>query len=347
MENKDVIIMSIESSCDETSCALVKNGREVLSNIIYSQIDIHKKFGGVVPEIASRNHLEKISQVIDEALEGADLTFNDVRAIATTYGPGLVGALLVGMSNAKALAYSLGVKLIPVNHIEGHIYANFIEHKELEPPFVCLIVSGGHSHLVYMSDYGKYEILGKTRDDAVGEAFDKVARTLGLGYPGGPKIDALAKSGNPNAIEFPRVYLEKDSLDFSFSGIKSSVLNYINSCKMKNIEIVNEDVAASFQQAVVEVLSVKLIRAAKLKKVKNIVLAGGVAANSGLRNYLISLSKENDLKLYFPSIELCTDNAAMIGSAAYYEYISGADADLNLNAVPNLKLGEKRYAGSK
>jgi len=343
--DKDIIILAIESSCDETSCALVKNGREVLSNTIYSQIDIHKKFGGVVPEIASRNHLEKISQVIDEALEEAKLEFNDIDAIATTYGPGLVGALLVGMNTAKALAYSLDKPLIPVNHIEGHIYANFIEHKDLKPPFVCLIVSGGHSHLVYMEDYGKYEILGQTRDDAVGEAFDKVARTLGLGYPGGPKIDKLAKIGNSKAIEFPRVFLEKGSLDFSFSGIKSAVLNYINSCKMKDIEIVNEDVAASFQEAVVEVLTEKLILAANKKNVTKVVLAGGVAANSSLRENLEKRCKEVDLELYYPPFKLCTDNAAMIASVAYFEYINNKDKskwrDLSLNAVPNLKLVKK------
>jgi len=338
---KDLITLGIESSCDETSASIVKNGREVLSNIIYSQIDIHKKFGGVVPEVASRNHVDKVSQVIDEALEEAKMTMADVDVIGATYGPGLVGALLVGMTEAKALAYALKLPLVPVNHIEGHICANFIAHKELEPPFVCLIVSGGHSHIVYMEDYSKYEILGKTRDDAAGEAFDKVARTLGLGYPGGPLIDKLSKVGNPKAIDFPRSYLEKGSLDFSFSGLKSAVLNYINSCKMKKIEINNADVAASFQASVVEVLSEKAIRAAKLKKVDKLVLAGGVAANSGLRENIASRAREEGLSVYYPPLDLCTDNGAMIASSAYFDYIKGYEADMYLNAVPNLKLGEK------
>ncbi|MGB3367466.1 MAG: tRNA (adenosine(37)-N6)-threonylcarbamoyltransferase complex transferase subunit TsaD [Acidaminobacteraceae bacterium] len=339
--NKDLITLGIESSCDETSASIVRNGREVLSNIIYSQIDIHKKFGGVVPEVASRNHVDKVSQVIDEALEEAKMTMTDVDVIGATYGPGLVGALLVGMTEAKALSYALKLPLVAVNHIEGHICANFIAHKELEPPFVCLIVSGGHSHIVYMEDYSKYEILGKTRDDAAGEAFDKVARTLGLGYPGGPLIDELSKVGNPQAIDFPRSYLEKDSLDFSFSGLKSAVLNYINSCKMKKIEINNADVAASFQASVVEVLSEKAIRAAKLKNVDKLVLAGGVAANSGLRDNISSRAREEGLSVYYPPLDLCTDNGAMIASSAYFDYIKGYEADMYLNAVPNLKLGEK------
>lgn len=338
---KDLITLGIESSCDETSASIVRNGREVLSNIIYSQIDIHKKFGGVVPEVASRNHVDKVSQVIDEALEEAKITMTEVDVIGATYGPGLVGALLVGMTEAKALAYALKLPLVPVNHIEGHICANFIAHKELEPPFVCLIVSGGHSHIVYMEDYSKYEILGKTRDDAAGEAFDKVARTLGLGYPGGPLIDKLSKVGDPKAIDFPRSYLEKDSLDFSFSGLKSAVLNYINSCKMKKIEINNADVAASFQASVVEVLSEKAIKAAKLKNVDKLVLAGGVAANSGLRENIASRAREEGLGVYYPPLDLCTDNGAMIASSAYFDYIKGYEADMYLNAVPNLKLGEK------
>ncbi len=338
---KDLITLGIESSCDETSASIVKNGREVLSNIIYSQIDIHKKFGGVVPEVASRNHVDKVSQVIDEALEEAGISIEDIDVIGATYGPGLVGALLVGMTEAKALAYALKKPLVPVNHIEGHICANFIAHKELEPPFVCLIVSGGHSHIVYMEDYSKYEILGKTRDDAAGEAFDKVARTLGLGYPGGPLIDKLSREGDPRAIDFPRAYLEKDSLDFSFSGIKSAVLNYINSCKMKKIDINKADVAASFQASVVEVLSEKAIRAAKLKNVDKLVLAGGVAANSGLRENIALRAENEGLRVYYPPLDLCTDNGAMIASSAYFDYIKGYEADMYLNAVPNLKLGEK------
>lgn len=339
--NKDLITLALESSCDETSVSVVKNGREVLSNIVSSQIDLHKKFGGVVPEVASRKHVENISHVIDEALEEANVTFQDIDIIGVTYGPGLVGALLVGISTAKALAYSLNKPLIGVNHIEGHIYANFIQYKDLEPPFVCLIVSGGHTHLVHMKDYGEYEVLGKTRDDAAGEAFDKVARAIGLGYPGGPLIDKLAKKGNKEAIAFPRTYLENDSLDFSFSGLKSSVLNYLNSAKMKGVQIVEEDIAASFQQAVIDVLVDKTIAAAKKCGVDKIVMAGGVAANSGLRDLIYAKANENSFELMVPPISLCTDNAAMIGCAAYYDYINGHHADMYLNAVPNLKLGEK------
>lgn len=341
MEN--IKILSIETSCDETSAAIVENGRIVHSNIIYSQIDIHKKFGGVVPEVASRNHVEKISQVVDEALEGANVTFDDVDGIAVTYGPGLVGALLVGVSYAKSLSFTLNKPLIPVNHIEGHICANFIAHKELEPPFVCLVVSGGHTHIVHVKDYGEYEVLGKTRDDAAGEAFDKVARSLGLGYPGGPLIDQLAKEGNEEAIKFPRVYLEKDSLDFSFSGIKSAVLNYLNQQKQKNLEIVNQDVAASFQKAVVEVIAKKVIRAAEQVGVSTITLAGGVAANSGLRKEFLVQLEGKGIDLKYPPIILCTDNAAMIGSAGYFDYKKGYFGDMSLNATSNLKLGERSY----
>lgn len=340
---KDVTILSIETSCDETSAAVVVNGREVKSNMIYSQIDIHKKFGGVVPEVASRNHVEKISQVVDEALEEAHMTFDDIDAIAVTYGPGLVGALLVGVSYAKGLCYTLKKPLIPVNHIEGHICANFIAHKELEPPFLSLVVSGGHTHIVHVKAYGSYEILGKTRDDAAGEAFDKVARSMGLGYPGGPIIDKLAKEGNPEAINFPRVMLEKGSLDFSFSGIKSAVLNYLNKQKQNKVEIIPKDVAASFQKAVVEVIAIKVIRAAEMVGVDTIVLAGGVAANSGLRLEFEEQLTNKDIKLKYPPIILCTDNAAMIGSAGYFEFKNGNFADQTLNAVSNLKLGIKYY----
>jgi len=343
----DVTILSIETSCDETSAAIVKNGREVLSNMIYSQIDIHKKFGGVVPEVASRNHVEKISQVVDEAMGEAGVGFDDIDGIAVTYGPGLVGALLVGVSYAKGLSFTLNKPLVPVNHIEGHICANFIAHKDLEPPFISLVVSGGHTHIVHIKDYGDYEILGKTRDDAAGEAFDKVARSLGLGYPGGPLIDKLAKIGNEKAIDFPRVYLEKDSLDFSFSGIKSAVLNYLNQQKQKNLPIVDEDVAASFQKAVVEVIADKVIVAAERVGVDTIVLAGGVAANSGLRKEFEEKLENKAIDFKFPPIILCTDNAAMIGSAGYYEYINGQFADQTLNAISNLKLGEKYYVNQK
>ncbi len=338
---KDLLTLAIESSCDETSVAIVKNGREVLSNIISSQVDLHKKFGGVVPEVASRKHVENISYVIKEALDESNVTLKDVDMIGVTYGPGLVGAVLVGLSTAKALAYSLEKPLVGVNHIEGHIYANFIEYKDLEPPFICLIVSGGHTHLVYMKDYGVYEVLGRTRDDAAGEAFDKIARALGLGYPGGPIIDKLSKSGNKEAINFPRPCIEEDSLDFSFSGLKSSVLNYLNSSRQKGKEIIIEDVAASFQQAVIDVLAEKTIIAAKRYSVDKVVIAGGVAANSGLRKLLLDKCKENGIELKYPSLKLCTDNAAMIGCVAYYDYIKGHRADMYLNAVPNLKLGDK------
>ena len=337
---KDLISLAIETSCDETSAAVLKNGREVLSNIIMSQIDIHKKFGGVVPEVASRNHVKDINPVIIEALEKASIGFKDIDFVSVTYGPGLVGALLIGLSSAKALAYALDIPLVGVHHIEGHIAGNYIAHKDLEPPFICLVVSGGHTHLVKVEDYGKYEILGKTRDDAAGEAYDKVARSLGLGYPGGPLIDKLAKEGDKSAIKFPRTYLD-DSYDFSFSGLKSAVLNYLNSMKMKEEEINKADVAASFQETVIEVLSNKAIRAAKEFSMTKIAIAGGVSANSALRERLTIMSKENNLEFYYPPMELCTDNAAMIGSAGYYEYIRGYKSDLNLNAKPSLRLGQK------
>jgi N6-L-threonylcarbamoyladenine synthase len=337
---KDIYTLAIETSCDETSCAIMKNGREIITNQIYSQIDIHKKFGGVVPEVASRNHVRKISLIVQDALDESNMKFKDIDNIAVTYGPGLVGALLVGMSYAKSLAFALDKPLIPVNHIEGHIFANFIEFKELEPPFLCLVVSGGHTHLIHMEDYGKYEILGKTRDDAAGEAFDKVARTMGLGYPGGPLIDKLAKKGDKNSIDFPRAFLEKDSLDFSFSGLKSAVLNYINNNKQKKVEINVENVSASFQEAVVDVLVTKTIQAAKLKNCDKIIIAGGVAANSGLRAKFEENLKATDIKVMYPSLRLCTDNAAMIGCAGYYQSLRGHYGDEYLNAVPNLKLGE-------
>ena len=336
--NKDITILAIETSCDETSAAVVKNGREVLSNIISSQIDIHKKFGGVVPEVASRKHLESISLVIDEALAEAHTSLKCIDAVSVTCGPGLVGALLIGLSTAKAIAYSRELPFIGVNHIEGHIAANYIEHKELEPPFTCLVASGGHSHIVNVMDYNKYEILGRTRDDAAGEAFDKIARAIGLGYPGGPLIDKLAASGNREAIDFPRAFLEEGSYDFSFSGLKSSALNYLNSKKMKGEEINTADVAASFQEAVADVLSAKLIKAALDRKSKYAVLAGGVASNSRLRELLKYRGEQAGIKVLYPSPILCTDNAAMIGCAAYYRYITGTRSDFTLNAMPNLSL---------
>lgn len=338
IQNKDVKILAIESSCDETAAAVVKNGRDVLSNIIASQIDIHTLYGGVVPEIASRKHMEKINQVIETALEEAKCQLNDIDAIGVTYGPGLVGALLVGVSAAKAISFASGIPLVGVHHIEGHISANYIQNKELEPPFVCIVVSGGHTHLVIVNDYGKYEVIGRTRDDAAGEAFDKVARAIGLGYPGGPKIDRIAKEGNPFAIEFPRAKIEGSEYDFSFSGLKSAVLNYINGCKMKNEEINTADVAASFQQSVVDVIVERAVGATKKLGMNKLAIAGGVASNSAIRKALTERCEKEGIKFYSPSPILCTDNAAMIGSAAYYEYINGVRSGWDLNAVPNLKL---------
>lgn len=340
-EQKDVTILAIESSCDETAAAVVRGGREILSNVIYSQIALHTLYGGVVPEIASRKHIEKITIVIDEALKQADKKLEDIDAIAVTYGPGLVGALLVGVSAAKAISYATDIPLVGVHHIEGHISANYIENKELEPPFICLVVSGGHTHLVKVKDYGEYEILGKTRDDAAGEAFDKVARAIGLGYPGGPKIDKVSKEGNPDAIHFPRAKVDESVYDFSFSGLKSAVLNYLNSCEMKNIPIVQADVAASFQKAVVDVLVEHSIDAVKKYGFRKFAIAGGVASNSGLRSALEKACAQNKIEFYHPSPILCTDNAAMIGAAGYYEYIKGTRNSNDLNAVPNLKLGER------
>lgn len=341
MNDEDVLILAIESSCDETAAAVVKNGRTVLSNVINSQIDIHTEYGGVVPEIASRKHIENINPVIEMALKQAGVTLDDITAIGVTYGPGLVGALLVGVAEAKAIAFAKKKPLVGVHHIEGHISANYIEHPDLEPPFAALVVSGGHTHLVMVKDYGTYEIIGRTRDDAAGEAFDKVARAVGLGYPGGPKIDRLAKEGNPDAIEFPRAHVDDAPYDFSFSGIKSAVLNYINSCEMKNIEINKADLVASFQKAVVDALVTRAIRLTEETGMKKLALAGGVASNSALRSALLGECDERGIKCYYPSPILCTDNAAMIGAAAYYEYISGTRHGYDLNAVPNLKLGER------
>ncbi|AYE34698.1 tRNA (adenosine(37)-N6)-threonylcarbamoyltransferase complex transferase subunit TsaD [Clostridium septicum] len=332
------LILSIESSCDETSAAVIKDGREVLSNIIATQIDTHMKYGGVVPEVASRMHIEVINGVVMEALEKAGVTLDDIDAIGVTYGPGLVGALLVGLQYAKGLAFASKKPLVGVNHIEGHISANYIQHKDLEPPFVSLVVSGGHTFIVHVKNYGEYEVIGQTRDDAAGEAYDKVARALGLGYPGGPKIDKLAKEGNENAIEFPKANFHEETLDFSFSGVKSSVLNYINKCKMQNIEFNKADVAASFQKAVIDVLKDNVIKTCKKKKVDKIAIAGGVASNSSLRKELIEAAGKLGIQVLFPEPILCTDNAAMIGSAAYFNLTNGKISPLNLNAKPNLKL---------
>lgn len=336
---EDILVLGIESSCDETAAAVVKNGREVLSNIISSQIDIHTLYGGVVPEIASRKHIERINPVIEEALAHAGVTLKDIDAISVTYGPGLVGALLVGVSTAKAIAYASGKPLVGVHHIEGHIAANYIEHGTLEPPFLCLVVSGGHTHLVQVNGYNSFDITGCTHDDAAGEAFDKVARAIGLGYPGGPQIDRLAKFGNPHAIAFPRAKVDGHKYDFSFSGLKSAVLNYLNNCEMKQIEVNTADVAASFQQAVIDVLVERAINAAKKTGKNRIAVAGGVAANSALRAAMEESCQQNGIELYYPSPVYCTDNAAMIAVQGYYNYIAGKRSGLDLNAVPNLKLG--------
>ena len=328
---KDIYILGIESSCDETSVSVVKNGREVLSNIISSQVPIHEKFGGVVPEIASRNHVEAISNVTKKALKEANINLQDIDAISCTYGPGLVGALLVGVSYAKALAFAAKKPLIGTNHIEGHIAANYITHKDLKPPFLAFVISGGHTHLVHIKNYKEFEIIGKTRDDAIGEAFDKVARVIGLGYPGGPKIDKLAKEGEAN-IKLPETHF--DNLDFSFSGIKTAVINLNH----KTPDLNKADLAASFEKAVTDVLIENSVKACEQLNLKTIALAGGVSANSYIRGRFQELEKEKGIKVYYPEPILCTDNAAMIASAGYYNYINGITSDLDLNAVPNLKI---------
>lgn len=327
---ENIITLGIESSCDETSVAVVKNGREVLSNVINSQIKIHEKYGGVVPEIASRNHIEDISGVTKQALEEAKITFEDIDIIACTCGPGLVGALLVGVSYAKALSYALNKPLIGTNHIEGHIAANYITHKNLTPPFLCLIVSGGHTHLVHIKNYNEFEILGKTRDDAIGEAFDKVARVIGLGYPGGPKVDKLAKEGVAN-IELPKPHME--GLDFSFSGIKTAIINLHH----KNPDINKANLCASFEKDVTEILLENTIEAAKKLNINKIALAGGVSANSYIRQEFLKLQAKG-YEIYYPEMILCTDNAAMIASAGYYNFMAGKVSDMYLNAIPNLKI---------
>ena len=335
---KDIYFLGIESSCDETAAAVVKNGREILSNVINTQISIHKKFGGVVPEVASRRHIETIDDVIDEALEKAGVTFDDIDAIAVTYGPGLIGALLVGVSAAKALAYALDKPLVPVHHIKGHISANFAAHPDLEPPFICLVASGGHSHIVNVQSYTDFEVMGRTRDDAAGEAFDKVARVLGLGYPGGPLVDKLAKEGNCESVKFPRVKMDGESLDFSFSGVKTAVINYLHKLDQNGEEYNKADIAASFQAAVTDVLCEHTIEAAMKKGHKTIALAGGVASNSALREKMETMCKKHGINVIYPPPVLCTDNAAMIACAGYYEFKNGNIADMTLNAVASLPL---------
>ncbi len=336
MEEEKLICLAIETSCDETSAA-VTSGRRVLSNIISSQVELHKKYGGVVPEIASRHHVENISPVIQQALDEAGVSFNEIDIVAATYGPGLVGALLVGLSAAKGIAFALDKPLVGVHHIVGHIAANYIENSWLEPPFICLVVSGGHTDLIHVKTYLEFEVLGQTRDDAAGEAFDKVARAIGLGYPGGPLIDKIAAKGDKGAYTFPRVYFP-DSLDFSFSGLKTAVMNLINRQQMADKEIPIEDIAASFQSAVVDVLVHNAIKAAKESGLDKLAIAGGVAANSLLRDQMELHAKGSRIKVCYPAIELCTDNAAMIGCAAYYSFLEGKTSGLNLNAVPGLKL---------
>lgn len=335
---KDLISMAIETSCDETSVAILKNGRDVLVNLISSQIDVHKRFGGVVPEVASRMHLESINNIIEEALEEGDIGFEDLDFISCTKGPGLIGALLVGVSASKALSYSLGIPLVGVNHMQGHICANYISHKELEPPFISLVVSGGHTYLIEVLSYADYNIIGRTKDDAAGESFDKIGRAMGLSYPGGPQIDRLAKQGNPKAVDFPRVMMDSKDYDFSFSGLKTAVLNYINHQKQKEEDLNVEDICASFQASVMDVLVEKSFRLAHEKGYKIIAVSGGVAANSELKKRMEERGQEENIKIYFPEPILCTDNAAMIGCAGYYDFINGKTEDLDMRVDPNLEL---------
>lgn len=341
--SKPCLVLALETSCDETSASVVADGRLVLSNVISSQVPVHQKFGGVVPEIASRKHIENVIPVVDQALQEAGVTLDEIDAIGVTHGPGLVGALLVGVSVAKALSFATDIPLVGVNHLEGHIFANFLSHKELEPPFMALVVSGGHTSLVHVKGYNEFELLGQTRDDAAGEAFDKIARVMKLPYPGGPYIDRLAETGNPEAIPFPRALTGRDNFEFSFSGLKSAVLNYLNSASQRQEEVNYADVAASFQAAVVDVLVSKALQAADKCGVKQIVLAGGVAANSGLKKKLQQECTKAGISLCYPELILCTDNAAMIACRAYYQHLIGKHADLHLNAIPSLKLGSESY----
>ena len=337
---KDTLILGIESSCDETAASVVKNGRTVLSNVISSQIEIHKLYGGVVPEIASRNHIERINQVIQEALDEANVTLDDIDAIGVTYGPGLVGALLVGVAEAKAIAYARNLPLVGVHHIEGHVSANYIEHPDLEPPFLCAIVSGGHTHLVIVKDYGQFEILGRTRDDAAGECFDKCARAMGFPYPGGVHIDKASVSGNKDAYELPRPKVTGSEFDFSFSGLKTAVINLLHNSQQKGIEINKNDLSAGIQYTISDILCEKTMAAAEMLGYKTIAVAGGVSANSGVRAAFEKACAERDMKLYLPPLNLCGDNGAMIACQGYYNYLAGQRGDESLNAVATLSLEE-------
>ena len=334
------LTLGIETSCDETAAAVIKNGTEIVSNIVLSQINIHRKYGGVVPEIASRKHIEAIFPVIEEALTEAQVTLEDIEVIAVTYGPGLVGSLLVGIAAAKALAFALEKPLVGVNHIEGHIYANFLNQQDVQPPFACLTVSGGHTDLLLIPKFGEYEIIGRTRDDAAGEAFDKVARVLGLPYPGGPQIEKEARGGNPEAIAFPRGLLEEGNFDFSFSGLKTAALNHLNQVQQKGEVVNTSDFAASFQWAIIDVLTKKLLAAAEKYEVDQLVLSGGVAANSAFRKHVQKCADQKGMRLFYPPAHLCTDNAAMIASAGYFRYLAGKRSDYYLNALPGLRLGD-------
>ncbi|MGB2783580.1 MAG: tRNA (adenosine(37)-N6)-threonylcarbamoyltransferase complex transferase subunit TsaD [Atribacterota bacterium] len=337
------LIMGIETSCDETAAAIVKDGKKIISNVVASQISIHQKYGGVVPEIASRKHMEYIIPVIDKALDESGEKITDLSAIAVTYGPGLIGSLLVGLSVAKAMAYAQNIPLIGVNHLEAHIYANFLEHNEIKPPFVCLIVSGGHTSLVYIRHFGEYELLGQTKDDAAGEVFDKIAKFLNLGYPGGPIIEKLAKEGDPSSIQFPRPILNDKTYDFSFSGLKTAVIYHIKDLEKRNKNIPVSDILASFQQAIIDVLAEKTIKAALQFKAKQIILAGGVAANTSLRREIKEKANLFNIKVFYPSISLCTDNAAMVASAGYYKFKENKKSSLTLDAASRLPLIRNNY----
>lgn len=340
MSGTGKLTLGIETSCDETAAAIILDGKLIKSNIIASQIDFHQRFGGVVPEIAARKHIEFVFPVIDQALAEAEVTLTDLDLVAVTYGPGLVGGLLVGIQAAKSLAFAMNKPLVGVNHIEGHIYANFLAHPDLKPPFVCLTVSGGHTDLLYIPEFGYYDILGRTRDDAAGEAFDKIARVLGLPYPGGPEIDRLAQRGDHNMIDFPQGLANEENFDFSFSGLKTAALNYINRAQQLGKEIKLVDFAASFQWAIIDILATKLMRAAESKGVNQVILSGGVAANSGLRQHVLKLAEARGFKVLFPPPILCTDNAAMIGSAGHFKYLAGHSDGWELNAMPNLRLND-------